>query len=171
MPKILVIAVAGFLLLAGAVVSGLQHFELGPFAPEEEDAATPGGNKKASTRKGGDPPRFLAMDRLVIPIIQGDRITAKLQMEIKLETDRKREPKLKKLLPKLKDALFRDLHGYFPRAMAHKDGVDLAMLKERLMIIGERAIGKGLMDAILIQEYLVDKPGSPPAGGNKPAGP
>lgn len=165
MPKVLVIVFAALLMIIGAVVSGMQQFELGPFAPDEEETLTPGGKKKASRKKSGEPPRFLAMDRLVMPIIQGDRITAKLQMELRLETDREREPKLRKLLPKLKDALFRDLHGYFPRAMARKEGVDLAMLKERLMIIGERAIGKGLMDAILIQEYLLDRPGSPPAGG------
>jgi hypothetical protein len=110
------------------------------------------------------------MDRLVMPIIQGDRITAKLQMALKLETDRDREKKLRKLLPKLKDAMLRDLHGYFPRAMSSKDGVDLAMLKERLKIIGERAIGKGLMDGILVQEYMIDTPGPPAAPRGRPAG-
>ncbi len=162
MPKMLVIIIAAFLMIAGGVVSAMQHFELGPFAPDEGAEAKPGGKKLSIFSKTKEPPRFLSMDRLVMPIIQGDRITAKLQMALKLETDRDREKKLRKLLPRLKDALFRDLHGYFPRAMSSKNGVDLAMLKERLMIIGERAIGKGLMDDILVQEYMIDKPGAPP---------
>ncbi|MDP6174764.1 MAG: hypothetical protein QGF09_11400 [Rhodospirillales bacterium] len=160
MPKILVIIIAAFLLIAGGVAGVLQHFEMGPFAPDEEIVETPGAKKRPTAKKDKKPPRFLAMEPLVVPIIQGDRIAAKLQMSLNLETDRKRSRKLRKLLPKLKDAMFRDLHGYFPRFLARKEATDLNMLKERLLIIGERAIGKGLMDRVLLQEYMLDRAGA-----------
>jgi hypothetical protein len=142
--------VAGFIVLAGGAITIMQQLEMGPFAPKVE--ATP-----AAAAPRVDPVRFVAMDTLVVPIIQNDRVVTTIQIEIQLETTQSREPGLNKQMPKLTDAFVTDLRSYVPRILRDKDDVDTETLKKRLSIIGERAIGKGMFDAVLIQSVLERK--------------
>jgi flagellar basal body-associated protein FliL len=157
MPKLLIIIVAGFLMFAGATVSIMQQMELGPFAPDEDAAAGQPGAATRPPSKTQEPPKFVTMDPLVVPVIQGNRVAATIQIQLQLETSEDKMTLLKKMMPRLKDAYIRDLHNYIPRLLRGKKELDLAMLKQRLVIIGERAIGKGLMSDVLIQSVL-DRP-------------
>ena len=151
MSRLLIMVVAGFIVLAGGAFTVMQQLELGPFAPKKE--AEPA---QASTVKV-DPVRFVSMDPLVVPIIVNDRVVSTVQIEIQLETTQSRERNLTGLLPKLTDAFVTDLRSYVPRIMRDKNDVDTETLKKRLAIIGERAIGKGVFDAVLIQSVLERK--------------
>jgi flagellar basal body-associated protein FliL len=150
MSRILIMVVAGFIVLAGGAITIMQQLEMGPFAPKVEATS-------AAAAPRVDPVRFVSMDTLVVPIIQNDRVVTTIQIEIQLETTQSREPGLNKQMPKLTDAFVTDLRSYVPRILRDKDDVDTETLKKRLSIIGERAIGKGMFDAVLIQSVLERK--------------
>lgn len=152
MSRILIFVVAGFIVLAGGAITIMQQLEMGPFAPKPEVQET------ATTAKPAvDPVRFVLMETLVVPVIQNDRVVSTIQIEVQLETTQTRESQLTKLLPRLTDAFVTDLRSYIPRVLRDRPDVDTEGLKKRLAIIGERAIGKGMFDAVLIQSILERK--------------
>ncbi len=153
MSRILIFVVAGFIVLAGGAITIMQQLELGPFAPK---VSTESAQPKAATTRN-DPPRFVTMEPVIIPIIQNDRVAATVQIEIQLETTQSRESQLTKQMPRLADAFGTDLRTFVPRHLRDNRQVDTEVLKKRLSIIGERAIGKGLIDAVLIQNVLERK--------------
>lgn len=150
MSRILIMVVAGFIVLAGGAITIMQQLEMGPFAPKPEASAP------AATTKV-DPVRFVSMEPLNVPIIVNDRVVSTIQIEIQFETTQSREQGLTKQMPKLTDAFVTDLRSYVPRILRDKNDVDTEILKKRLAIIGERAIGKGVFDAVLIQSILERK--------------
>lgn len=150
MSRILIMVVAGFIVLAGGAITIMQQLEMGPFAAKHEAAPA------APTTKV-DPVRFVSMKPLNVPIIVNDRVISTIQIEIQFETTQSREQGLTKQMPKLTDAFVTDLRSYVPRILRDKNDVDTETLKKRLAIIGERAIGKGVFDAVLIQSILERK--------------
>ena len=54
-------------------------------------------------------------------------------------------------LPRLKDAIFRDLHSYFSMQRSEDTGINVDQVKSRLMWAAERAIGKGKVREVIIQ--------------------
>ena len=156
MPRILIFVVAGFIVLAGAAITIMQQMEIGPFAPKPTAAKAEGAEEAKGTLKN-DPPRFVVMDPFVISVFQNDRVVGTVQIEIDLETTQSRESSLTKQLPRLTDAFGTDLRAFIPRFLRDNPQVDTEVLKKRLAIIGERTIGKGLFDAVLIQNVLERK--------------
>ena len=152
MSRILIFVAAGFIVLAGGAITIMQQLEMGPFAPKPEAHEAPAAAKPAS-----DPVRFVLMEVLVVPVIQNDRVVSTIQIEIQLETTQSREQQLTKLMLRLADAFVTDLRSYIPRVLRDRSDVDTEGLKKRLAIIGERAIGKGMFDAVLIQSILERK--------------
>ncbi|MBT3989435.1 MAG: hypothetical protein HON14_04440 [Rhodospirillaceae bacterium] len=156
MPKLLIIILAVCILAAGGGVTVMQQMELGPFTkeaeatPEEKAAAAAAAHRK----KMLEPPRYVTMEPLLIPIFQGDIVAATIQIQVQLETRGDNESIISKQMPRLKDAYIRDLHSYVPRLLRKNKELDLAALKRRLMIIGSRTIGKGLIDGVLVQSAL-----------------
>jgi hypothetical protein len=155
MPRILIFVVAGFIVLAGGAITVMQQLEIGPFAPKVAGAEAEDAARKSAPRN--DPPRFVTMDPVVVPILQNDRVAATIQIEIQIETTQSRESQLNKQMTRLTDAFVTDLKTFVPRHLRDHPQVDTEVLKKRLAIIGERAIGKGLFDAVLIQNVLERK--------------
>ena len=156
MPRILIFVVAGFIVLAGGAITIMQQMELGPFAPKPVGEGTEQAEQSKSTPRN-DPPRFVTMEPIVVPIFVNDRVAATVQIEIQLETTQSRESPLMKQLPRLSDAFGTDLRAFIPRHLRDHPQVDTEVVKKRLAIIGERAIGKGMFDAVLIQNVLERK--------------
>ncbi len=153
MPRMLVIIIAVIIMLAGGAITVMQQMELGPFASKAAGGEE-GGEQKAEAPKSIEPPRFISMEPLLIPLFQGDNVAATVQIQVQIETTADREPLLTKQLPRLKDAYIRDLHAYVPRLLKEKKDLDINSLKRRLTIIGNRTIGKGMIDGILIQSAM-----------------
>ena len=165
MPKVLIFIIVGVLLLAGGGVTVMQQMELGPFAPDPVEGAktgAEGGAAKAKKPKEDepDPPIYLTLDPIVIPIFQGDKVTTNIQLTIQIEVARKDAPEMRKRMTKLKDALLRDLIGFVPRHLRDHKELDFDILGRRLMVIAEHAVGKGLVGGVLIQGIL-DRPAGP----------
>ena len=158
MPRILIFVVAAFIILAGGAITVMQQMQIWPFAPKPvgEEAET-GAEKAKKAAPRNDPPRFVTLDPFVVPIIQNNGVAATVQIEIQLETTQSRESQLTKQMPRLMDAFGTDLRAFVPRHLRDHTQVDTEVLKKRLAIIGEKAIGKGLFDAVLIQNVLERK--------------
>jgi hypothetical protein len=62
--------------------------------------------------------------------------------------------KVKYLLPLIIDAYIRDLHGFMPRMLKAKEKVDPEVLRERLLVIGARTAGKGLISNVVIGDII-----------------
>ena len=94
------------------------------------------------------------MDPLVVPVIDNGAVVATVQIQIQLETKEKNEDEVKRLLPKINDAYLRDLNGYLPRLIRSDGQIDANKIRSRLFVIGERTVGKGLIDDVLIQAIM-----------------
>lgn len=145
--KKLVIAVAIMLMLAGATISVLKWLGIGPFGDPAEVEAT--------GTTPDEPLHFVTMDVLVIPIFQGEKVAATVQIQLKLEAaDVESASEIARLLPRLNDAFLRDLYGFIPRHLRKKERLDLALIKDRLQMVGDKVAGPGVIKSVLVQAVL-----------------
>ena len=145
--KKLVIAVAIMLMLAGATISVLKWLGIGPFGDPAEVEAT--------GTTPDEPLHFVTMDVLVIPIFQGEKVAATVQIQLKLEaTNLESASEIARLLPRLGDAFLRDLYGFIPRHLRKKERLDLALIKDRLQMVGDKVAGPGVIKSVLVQAVL-----------------
>ncbi len=148
--KKIAIAVAVMLMIAGATVSVLKWLSIGPFAEAEAEAV-----ETEATGTSGEPLRFIAMDVLVIPIFQGENVVATVQIQLKLEAANvENESEIAHMLPRLNDAFLRDLYGFIPRHLRKEEHVNVALIKERLQMVGDKVAGPGVIKNILVQALL-----------------
>ncbi len=147
--KKLIIVFVVVLLLAGGAFSVMKWMKMGPFAEEgqEQEAPAP-----------VEPPRFLDMEGLNIPIFQGERVAAIIQIQLKIETigDENSE-KVKKLLPRLGDAFLRELYVYLPRLIKKEEQLNVLLIKRRLQREADKVAGKGVVNNILVQSISTQK--------------
>jgi len=154
MPRTLVIIFTA-IMIAGGAITLMQQLEIGPFAPAEPEQ-TEEQKKQAAILKPKEPslPRFVDMEPIVLTVILGDRAALTLQLSLQIETTEEKEAVLHKSLTKLKDAYIRDMHSFVPRLYRKSPTLDTEALKRRLKVIGARTIGKGIIEAALIQNKL-----------------
>ncbi len=145
--KKLVIAVAIMLMLAGATISVLKWLGIGPFGDPAEVEAT--------GTTPDEPLHFVTMDVLVIPIFQGEKVVATVQIQLKLEaTNLENASEIAHMLPRLNDAFLRDLYGFIPRHLRKKERLDVALIKDRLQMVGDKVAGPGVIKSVLVQAVL-----------------
>ena len=145
--KKLVIAVAIMLMLAGATISVLKWLGIGPFGDPAEVEAT--------GTTPDEPLHFVTMDVLVIPIFQGEKVAATVQIQLKLEAaDVESASEIARLLPRLSDAFLRDLYGFIPRHLRKEERLDVALIKDRLQLVGDKVAGPGVIKSVLVQAVL-----------------
>ena len=145
--KKLVIAVAIMLMLAGATISMLKWLGIGPFGDPAEVEAT--------GTTPDEPLHFVTMDVLVIPIFQGEKVAATVQIQLKLEaTNLENASEIARLLPRLNDAFLRDLYGFIPRHLRKEERLDVVLIKDRLQMVGDKVAGPGVIKSVLVQAVL-----------------
>jgi flagellar basal body-associated protein FliL len=147
MRKILIIIVGGFFLATAGGFAIMQQLSLGPFAKEPELTAA---------QKAAIPPIYVSLEPLLIPVFRGDIVAAIIKFQVQLATKSDNEATVKKHSPRLVDAFIRDLHSYVPRLLRKKKKLtlDLGVLSRRLMIVGERTIGKGIIVNVLVESGM-----------------
>ena len=141
--------VAAILILAGGAVAAMKWLAIGPFevagSIEEE-------------KEPEEEPILIDVDPLMLQVIREDQIAGTIQIQIKLETaGQENAIFLRRRLAKVSDAFMQDLHGFLPRLLKKKERLDLTILKDRLKLIGERLVGKGYIDGVLVQS-AIEKP-------------
>jgi flagellar FliL protein len=144
MKKIIIIIVALVLIVGcgGAVWFFMQGADV-PFGDETEKE-----DKAASL----DESEFVDIENLSVPVIREGRvdkyITISLSLEMRSVDARERA---EEAMPRLKDAIFRDLYSYFSMQKSDQQGLNVNQVKARLLWATERAIGEGLVKQIIIQ--------------------
>ena len=149
--KKLLIAFAAVLMLAGGSISVMKFMKLGPFAsPEDIEARAQAAAQAAAAKRAT--PLFIDLEPLVISIFDGDKLAANIHITLKIETHSDAHAaQIRSKLPRISDAFLRDLHGFIPRHLRNAERLDVGVLKERLTMVGERVMGKGVITGVLIQ--------------------
>ena len=149
--KKLLLIFAFLVLLGGGTTSALKFLRLGPFQGDEVVEEKP-------EEQVGDTTLFVDMEPLAIPIFQGNKVAATVQIQVKLETNGKSNvKKIKRMMPVITDAFVRDLHSFMPRLLKAKQRIDVLIIKQRLQLISDKVAGKGLIKNVLVQS-VIDPP-------------
>ncbi len=149
--KKFVIVFAVLLMLSGGAISVMKTLEVGPFAKAEGEAA--------ENTAQNEPPRFIEMGMLLIPIFSGDRVATTIQLQIKLETmGTEREAKINKLMPRINDAFLSDLYAFIPRLIKKEGKIRAIVIKNRLEMIAGKVAGQGLITNVLVQSITDTSP-------------
>lgn len=145
--KIVIAAVALLLIVAGGGLAAMRALELGPFASAEAGAEAP-----PQPMANLEPPRFINVDPIVVPVFIGDEVGAQIQVTVKLETvGAANEEKIVALLPRLSNAFYKDLYAFIPRLLREDDRLNVFVLRKRMQLIADKVAGPGLIDGVLIQ--------------------
>lgn len=148
MPKKLLIIAGAALLLLGGGGAGL-HFSgmLGTKAPVDQQAE----EKKKEAERAAAAPVFLQLEPLTAPVMEGNRLRQQIILTLSVEfasTDA-RDDLLRKL-PRLRDAMLRDL---FAESILRADGtgaIDLDELKARMLQVARGVVGGEQVRNILV---------------------
>ena len=141
------------IMLGGGTVGALKFFKLGPFQGDEVVE-----EKQEQEEEVEDTTLFVDMEPLAIPIFQGNKVAATVQIQVKLETNGKKNvEKIKRMMPVITDAFVRDLHSFMPRLLKAKERIDVLIIKQRLQLISDKIAGKGLIKNVLVQS-VIDQP-------------
>jgi len=151
MKKIIIIVVF-LLVLVGGAVAAMKFLGIGPmFATEGEKAA-------GEEAPPAEPPRFVDLEPLIIPLFQGDKLAGTVNIQLKLETiGADNEKALVRLLPRLNNAFLVDMHGYVPRLFKKEERLDIEAIRTRLQYVGDKIAGEGVIGNVLVQS-VVDAP-------------
>ena len=147
----LIMIFAALVMLGGGAASVLKWLQLGPFEGTGEVK-----KEKEEPVKAAIP---VDMEPLVVTIFQGNKVAALVQIEVKLEAmGEKNAAHVKYLLPIITDAYLRDLHGFVPRLLKAKEKIDPEIIRQRLMLIGEKSAGKGMINAVVVGNIIEQQP-------------
>lgn len=137
------------ILATGIGISGAKWFKIGPYAVDEEIPVSQ------------LPPQYLDMEPLLIPLVQEGGVAAIVQITLKLETrGDKNAAEIAHLMPRLKDAFFKDMYSFLPRLLKDRERLDPYILKKRFAMVADRIIKpEGTVTDVLIQS-LTDQPGT-----------
>ena len=148
--KKLILLFLMLLLLIGGTAGALILLELGPFKPKKGEIS-----KKVIQKQEKDTTIFIDMDPLAIPIFQGNKVAATVQILVKLETSSEENAEIiKDRMPVITDAFVSDLHSFMPRLLKAKERVDVLIIKQRLKMVADKVAGKGLITNVLVQSIL-----------------
>lgn len=135
-------------MLCGGTVSTLKFLKFGPFQGEEVVEEKPEEQVEATIL-------FVDMEPLAIPIFQGNRVAATVQIEVKLVTNSKDNvERIKQIMPVITNAFVRDLHSFMPRLLKAEERIDVLIIKQRLQLISNKVAGKGLIKNVLVQSVI-----------------
>ena len=150
--KKLILLFAMFLFLIGGTIGLLKFLEIGPFKPKKGEV------KKVVIKEVVDTTVFIDMEPMAIPVFQGNRVAATVQIQVKLETNNENKAeRIKEMMPIIIDAFVRDLHSFMPRLLRAEERIDILIIKQRLQLIGDKVTGKGTISNVLVQS-IIDQP-------------
>ena len=146
--KKLIIVFAILLMLGGGTIGELKVLEIGLFAPTTDDASAEGEVEEEPM----EPPRFVDVEQMHIPIFADDRVATTIQIQVKLETTGgENESKLFRMMPRINDAFLSDLYAALPRMLSNDEQLVVTVIKRRLQMVADKIVGPGLVDNVLVQ--------------------
>ena len=139
---VILIVVAVILLLGGG--GAAWWFLMGPGAEQTTELMAEISKPK---------PAFVAVDPpLVIALIQEGEVTHHVTMQVNLMLeDAKNVDETTRRLPLLRDALLTEMHSVFSLRLVRNAGFESDLVKQRLMQVCDRQLGKGVVGDILLR--------------------
>ena len=143
MRVVILIVVAVILLLGGG--GAAWWFLLGPGAEQTSEIIAEMSRPK---------PIFVSIDPpLVISLIQEGEVTQHVTMHLNLVlNDDKKTDETTQRMPVLRDALLTEMHNIFSLRLVRNAGFESDLVKQRLMQVCDRQLGKGVVTDILLRE-------------------
>jgi len=162
--KMILIAVVALLVLGGGGAGAYFYFvkpaeaSVDQNAPVEDAKHKPEKEKKAESGGHGggghgEGVAFVALDPLILPIVDKTGVTQVLSIIVALEVP---NPEIKAEVeaetPRLKDAYIREMYGMMGKQAAMKGGViQASYLKEKLNSITSEVMGEDKVTDVLLQ--------------------
>jgi len=144
--KKIIISIFIIMLLSGATVSVMKWLKLGPFAEPTEMM------EKTAPVKKIVQSTFLDMEPLVIPLYNGNKAIATVQIQVKLEVlGKENSIKVQRIMTRIKDKFLSDLYAFLPRLIKQEERIKVSILKERLKIMAGIVAGPDLINDVLVQ--------------------
>ena len=167
--RLFIIILFGLLLLAGGLVGAYFAFDLGDELGQVQEAVGVDLLKEPPP----PPPNYVPMERMRIPVFRGERVIRHVTVRPVLATaSEANAAAIARSQRILADAFLRELTSYVNlqydefRLLAQADdevldkraAENLANIKKRLRLIGNRIVGEGVIDEVLIPEFLERRP-------------
>ncbi len=107
---------------------------------------------KEEKEKAAAAPLLVSMEPLVVPVIENNIVTHHLTVSLSLEVaGLSADEKLRNALPRVIDAFNSELYGLLSLRFVRDGGVDLPLVKQRLLLASERVLGSGVITDVLIR--------------------
>jgi hypothetical protein len=107
---------------------------------------------QAEKAKAESAPLFVSMEPLVVPVIENNAVTHHLTVSISLEVaGLAADAKLRNAFPRVIDAFTTELYGLMSLRFVREGGVEMPLVKQRLLLAGERELGPGVVTDVLIR--------------------
>lgn len=107
---------------------------------------------QAEREKAASAPLFVSMEPLIVPVIENDTVTEHLTVSISVEVaGLAGDAKLRNAFPRVVDAFTTELYGLMSLRFVREGGVELPLVKERLLLAAERELGPGVLTDVLIR--------------------
>ena len=111
-----------------------------------------------SDQASPEPPSFIELTPLVLPLIREGQVTQHITYKIVLEVEFADEDQVYWAKRQLTDAYLSELHGLLAlRYVRDMDNV-LPFMERRLLAVSDRLLGPGVVDAVLLSELSARKP-------------
>lgn len=141
MKKILILV--SILSLLGAGVSAIFYFGVVPMTVVTKFFEKP-----------PPPPIQLAyvdLEAIGVPVLKNGKVSGQILLELRLEIEAKDKVNIDHHMPRLYDAIVRDLVDYVPKNLAGRQINDLEVLKLHVRDVIDGVVGKGRVKAVLLQ--------------------
>lgn len=103
-------------------------------------------------------PAYVEFEPLVLPLIQRGQVTQHVTYRIRIEVDRTNEAKVQLAERQLTDAFISELHGLLALRYVREMDDALPFLQDRLLLVSDRLLGKGVVERIRLSQLSKIKP-------------
>ncbi len=133
------------LLLLGAGAAAWWFILRAPEQPRAVEQAPP-------------PPEFVELTPMVLPLIQEGKVVQHLTLKVALEVPAGTVDDITLAERQLTDAFFTELHGLLAMRYVREHEDMQGYLGKRLLIVGERLMGRGAILKVLVSELARQQP-------------
>ena len=98
---------------------------------------------------------LIEFETISVPIIQNRQIKKFVMVQFSLEmVNAEAKENAERRMPKLQDALFRTVYGYFSNQPAGKIAINLGQVRSRMQRASDKILGPGQVKGVVIQNAL-----------------
>ena len=119
-------------------------------------AETPGGEGEEAQKAAAEAQiELLEFEPITVPIIHDRQLKKYVIVQFTLEmVDAEAKKKAERRMPKLQDALFRTVYGYFSNQPAGRPAINIDQVKSRMQRASDKVLGPGQVKGVVIRSAL-----------------